>query len=340
MSRQYRNANVPKYKYPPLKAAARNFEHPFKCGTGKRGHVKEVGDPTIFPCGSIVFHDEHYRKCNECDAHRIIMDSWQTFYEHNKHHDPPPPPKDLTMAGVKTVLREMGATIDDVRRTGFGWNPFCAIDIYDDLTGSRVPTQHSFYVTYRNLPANTKKRMLRPELPYPFRAIVTKESAASVPILHRAHNIKREALEYLVGCAQTDGILPKEYVDAVLADYGIVPKQHQSNDGTETNDGNDPSVEEHYSTTAGIDIGNMYNEIWEGVKDPNILDHMLFSPRANGSQEPCKYMAPNERLKLWKQHQKVYGYPNPHGNNSSDDEDESHQNITTNSFGASGVHWV
>jgi hypothetical protein len=319
MSGQCRHLNKPVKKNPPIKAAARNFDYSFQCGTGKRGHVKEVGDPTIFPCGSIVYHDEHYRKCHECDAHRIIMDSWKTEFEHKKHYVGWIEPQELTMAGMKTVLRQMGATIDDVRRTPIGWTPFQQIEIYNDLTGEFVNTEDSFYKTFRDLPYETQERSLCPPLPYPFKSVVTKQSAAAVPLVHRAQNVKCEALEYLLGCAKTDGLLPQEYIDVVLEDYGIVPppaKKRKRNevcsDVVDDKDGSDEgkkpaaNLEKMYSDVSGIAIGDLYYEIQEEIKDPMSLRNLQFSPRKATTRSRIMSKSSKQRVETWVKHQQVY----------------------------------
>ena len=60
------------------KASGINFKDKCEFAPGLRGHAKEYGDPTCYPCGFMTYIDNHYHTCEDCNAVRILMDCWTT----------------------------------------------------------------------------------------------------------------------------------------------------------------------------------------------------------------------------------------------------------------------
>ena len=219
------------------RASSRNIGVTFEVPEKKRGHVKEYGDPTVFPCGSRCIVDQHYRDCDECNAVRFIMDSWlKANQERTAHGESVVQPPALTFAAIEKVLNKMNISFNTINLQADTWNPYTPVCLaYDkelneedssesDSDFDECSTSKTFAETWEELREKDHAFGIRGELPLPHGFCVETSTAATVPILHNAMNAGSQFSEYLIMTAVNDGVLSQDYINAVATNFGIVEK--------------------------------------------------------------------------------------------------------------------
>ena len=209
------------------KAASRGIEVAYTLPTAFRGHAKECGDATIFPCGKVIHVDSHIRDCEQCDAMRFIMDSWQTELKSRSTDDTWEKPPAVTMACMQVVLKKMSVTWAEVRSQADDWNPFKPVMQVDEMTMEKEPTSQTIVQVYEALPAAKKQLGIRPSLPYPAGFELCSKTAKVAPVMQAQLNTKNEAMVYLIENAINDGLINQDCINAVMLNCGLVPQDHE-----------------------------------------------------------------------------------------------------------------
>lgn len=205
-----------------VKTPSRNLACKYGVSAQTRGHCKEYGDPTCYPCGSMTNIDSHYRDCPACDSCRFVMDAWESKNNSvGEDFDIEPVPA-LTMAGIKEVCGVMGVPLTTLRGQKITWTPYEGVKKWSAAKRKETMTE-SFVECWRKMDPADKARCLRPKLPNLDGAEVNKDTFETMPATHHMCNAKVELLEYIVMQAKQDGFVPDVYIKKVAANFGAVP---------------------------------------------------------------------------------------------------------------------
>jgi len=222
-SAKKRKTNDGKGKTPEKKTASRKLAHEYKLHENFRGHCKEYGDPTNYPCGAQIYMDGHYRDCTKCDAMRFLLDSWHTANMKNTTEDHPTEMAPmLTYAGATAILSKMGMTMDDILLQDDNWNPYRKLQTTCKITGDKTTTSQSFVEVYEQLSQREKTLVLRPPLPFLDEIQLSTTEYSAVPWEQRKCLFKQNLMEYILNQALADQLISPEYVKKVAANYGVV----------------------------------------------------------------------------------------------------------------------
>lgn len=284
----------------PMRASSRQYEHKYSLPCDFRGHPKEYGDPTCYPCGKHTIVDDHTNSCPDgCDAMRAIMDSWETRNKRlgkGGQYEKPPP---ISFACAKLVCAKLGVEMSDISAQERFWDVSMPLKLLDPMMGKWTTQSKTFLEVYNELSDFEKMMGMRPPLPTLQVEELSGDTAPSFPYKHKVLNTKTEAMEYLLGTAMKDGVLTQEYVNMVLENYGVV----ESRNGSGYDD---------LCQVSGIYLQEVYNEFQipkAKDDDPNqdvITEHYEISPRllhehkANGYSETVPIVHSKEtRLALY-----------------------------------------
>ena len=207
------------------RATQRAISHKFEIkALGYRGHNMEYADPMGFPCGKIIYVPDHFRTCKECDSIRTILDTWAeenariADAEGTDYKSPPA----LTHAALKMIVRNMGITLEDIKKQDDGWNPYKPIRKPNELGGGTYITKKSLVEVYEGFSDKLKLQCLRPTLPSLIGIDNRPVTFGTVPCLHRQLNTKNELMEYVVKSSICDGKVDNDYLNMVVANFGGV----------------------------------------------------------------------------------------------------------------------
>ena len=248
-----------------IKTAAHQIDEKFEVPARYRGHAKEYGDPTLYPCGAKIYIDGHYHDCPECDVTRYIMDTWTKENKRRADGNDIEPVPLLTTAVIHEVLAKMKVPLERVRLQGENWNPYMKMTIKKKGTGKLMTTARSFVAEYNDLSDYEKMQGLRPKLPLPVDFDYEAAGPSAVPYCHRVMQTEQQLTEYILYNAIADGVLPKTYVDKLAENFGAVPK------------GNDKH--EDYAKATGVDVDELLEVVDIEVGANVDLKDYSFSPR-------------------------------------------------------------
>ena len=233
------------------KSASREIQ-PYHAELNHRGHVKEVGDPTCYPCGSTIYQDGHYRSCEPCDAARFIMATWQREHTEQAKDNKVEPVPPLTLAGILTILKHLGATVEEVLSQPSDWNPYKPMVVFDSLRGKKIAQRKTFVGVFESFSKGNRARCLRPAVPKLEEWVVCDDNMEQHSHMLHLFNAKNELMEYIMVQAIKDGIISQAYVNKVASNFGAVPDP----------DNNDPNSEhEKLSDSVAYLSSDLYNHV-------------------------------------------------------------------------------
>ena len=137
-------------------------EVPFNGNPTTRGHPKEYGDATVFPCGKHSFQDDHYNTFKQCQVVRLILDAWE-LANFKEHPDATVP--HLSHAGVMEILNMMGVSPEYILTQRIGWTPYMPITWKSLADGRTRESLSTFVDTYKKLPVEDKIKFTCPPIP-------------------------------------------------------------------------------------------------------------------------------------------------------------------------------
>ena len=256
-----------------IKPTAR-CENPFNANEVNRGHAKEYGDATVFPCGHVNFQEDHYHKCEPCQIVRTIMDAWENATIKITEHQEKTVPH-LTAAGVFYILRKIGVSHEHVMTQPMDWNPYKPFVWKNDANGNTEQSEVTFADGYKNLKPGQKLMYTCAKLSLPEDFEFDIHNSRQIPVKHRELTMKSQMMEYVVLNALHDGLIDQNYVNKVIANYGVVPPSDDTTTG---------ATSEELSAFSGVDMDTLYNSMQDlKVNPPNVrgvsVADFAYSPR-------------------------------------------------------------